>query len=100
MIEFVCGITAGIVLTKKLKVLEKIKIPNIPKLPKFKVIVKINDDKYAIRRGYVGFYFYKDLIDGKWRTKFSEDFEDCLGSEEKVLKCIVPNVKSETVVDL
>jgi hypothetical protein len=39
MIEFLFGITVGIVLTKKLKALEKIKLPNIPKLPKYKVIV-------------------------------------------------------------
>lgn len=99
MIEFVCGITAGIVLTKKLKVLEKIKLPNIPKLPKYKVIVKIGD-KYAIRKGYFVDYKYKDLNDSNWWTaeKYRDDY--CLGSKEQVKELYYATTAPETVVDL
>jgi hypothetical protein len=96
MIEFICGVTAGIILTKKIKALEKI---NLPKLPKYKVIVKINDDNYAIRKGYL-YYEYKDLKDSFWWTKNSTHFHYCLGSKEEVLKKFVPVIKSEIVIDL
>ena len=98
MIEFVCGITAGIVLTKKLKVLEKIKLPNIPKLPKYKVIVKIGD-RYAIRKGYLVDYKYKDLDDSFW---CSERYRDkyCLGSKKQIKELYCAITAPETVVNL
>lgn len=98
MIEFICGIAAGIVLTKKLKVLEKVKLPNIPKLPKYKVIVKVGD-KYAIRRGYYPYYEYKDLTDRYWWLQNRRDVY-CLGSKEQIKKLFCTVAAQEVVVDL
>jgi len=94
-LNFLFGITAGIVLTKKLKVLEKIKLP---KLPKYKVIVKIGD-KYAVRKGYFSDYRYKDLTDMQW---WSAEYRDsyCLGSKRQIKELFYATAASETVVDL
>lgn len=95
MIEFVCGIAAGIVLTKKLNVLEKVKLP---KLPKSIVIVQVGD-KYAIRKGYFVEYKYKDLNDSNW---WSEKYRDqyCLGSKKQIKELYCATTAPETVVDL
>jgi hypothetical protein len=98
MIELLFGITAGIVLTKKLKALEKIKLPNIPKLPKYMVVVKIGD-KYAIRKGYFFDYRYKDLNDVCWWGEERRD-KFCLGSKERVKNLFCAMTEQETVVDL
>jgi hypothetical protein len=99
MIELLFGITVGIVLTKKLKSLEKIKLPNIPKLPKYKVIVKIGD-KYAIRKGYFCDYRYKDLNDSYWWCSEERRDQYCLGSKEQVKSIFCAMTEQETVVDL
>lgn len=98
MIELLFGITAGIVLTKKLKVLEKIKLPNIPKLPKSIVIVQIGD-KYAIRKGYFVDYEYKDLNDSNWWLEKYRDHH-CLGSKKQIKELYYATTAPETVVDL
>lgn len=83
---------------KKLKVLEKIKLPNIPKLPKYKVIVKIGD-KYAIRKGYLVNYGYKDLNSSDWWPEMYRD-KYCLGSKKQIKELYCAITASQTVVDL
>lgn len=77
LVGVLLGVAVCFVSVKKIKSLQSIKLPS-----RFN-IVKFDNGKYAIRRGFYK-YDYRDLkTDNLWWDRHSRHFEECLGSLEE-----------------